>query len=414
MGEKNVFLSGHLPEDVIEDRKLLEREEDEKLLYVGLTRAALKLYLPLIHSDSSIKGMYELLNLRLKDMLESQQLDTSSFLMEPVQRPETETFPQSQITSTRSLPDAEMILKALDRDLVDWSDAQTPITSYSKLKKQSQHSDDASALQQFLTSAQTKPVHLDPEIAAPEQGFSESAISETLVGGKYMGQALHDCLEHIEGKQWATSDRTFFIDARDNLQIVHAALEKHQLNPNLASSILALIWDVLNTRMTLSPTLTLPPIGRLDMLKEMEFLYPAPSKSTQAPGYIRGFIDGLFEHEGKFYWLDWKSDRLENYSQSALEQHVTLHYGIQAQLYTLALEKLLRLTNQAEYESKMGGLIYVYLRGIRPTSAPTEQGFFFSNPSYAQTRTFETEWSQRGLFDPPITSSLLKMNGTQS
>ena len=40
MGEKNVFLSAHLPEQVIEDSQLMEREEDEKLLYVGLTRAA--------------------------------------------------------------------------------------------------------------------------------------------------------------------------------------------------------------------------------------------------------------------------------------------------------------------------------------------------------------------------------------
>ncbi|MGB0647080.1 MAG: hypothetical protein ACPGQS_07885, partial [Bradymonadia bacterium] len=91
-----------------------------------------------------------------------------------------------------------------------------------------------------------------------------------------------------------------------------------------------------------------------------------------------------------------------------------LHYGIQAQLYTLALEKLLRIANQTEYESKMGGLIYVYLRGIMPTAVPTEHGFFFSKPSYAETRTFEAEWSQRGLFDPPMMAHLLTANGRQS
>ena len=227
------------------------------------------------------------------------------------------------------LPDETTIISALERDSVDWSGRTHTDHQLFKAEKQSQHSDEANAIQQFLSSAQTDAVHLDPETTSQAQGLTESEVSETLSGGKYMGQALHDCLEHIEGKQWSTSDRTTFLDARDNRQIVQTAIEKHQLSPDMSGAILTLIWDVLNTRMRLTPTLTLPPIGSLNMLKEMEFLYPAPSDSNETPGYIRGFIDGLFEHEGKFYWLDWKSDRLEDYSQSALERHVNLHYGIQ-------------------------------------------------------------------------------------
>ena len=219
--------------------------------------------------------MYELLNQRLKDMLANRQLDAPSFSIEPVHRTETSTWTQSAPMGL--LPDETTIISALERDSVDWSDAHTPITSYSKLKKQSQHSDEANAIQQFLSSAQTDAVHLDPETTSQAQGLTESEVSETLSGGKYMGQALHDCLEYIEGKQWSTSDRTTFLDARDNRQIVQTAIEKHQLSPDMSGAILTLIWDVLNTRMRLTPTLTLPPIGSLNMLKEMEFLYPAPS-----------------------------------------------------------------------------------------------------------------------------------------
>ena len=139
-------------------------------------------------------------------------------------------------------------------------------------------------------------------------------------------------------------------------------------------------------------------VGRL---KEMEFLYPAPSNHGATEGYIRGFIDGLFQFEGKYYWLDWKSDRLTDYSPQSLRGHVQSHYGIQAQLYTLALERLLRIDDKAQYDALMGGLIYVYLRGIKPEDGGSSAGVFYSRPTYEDTRHFEQEWSIRGLYSPP-------------
>ena len=95
------------------------------------------------------------------------------------------------------------------------------------------------------------------------------------------------------------------------------------------------------------------------------FFTRSPFDTPTPEGYIRGFIDGLFEHNGKFYWLDWKSDRLNRYTSESIRTHVTAHYQLQAHLYNLALLKLLRITNARDFETKFGGLIYVYLRGLQ-------------------------------------------------
>ena len=133
----------------------------------------------------------------------------------------------------------------------------------------------------------------------------------------------------------------------------------------------------------------------------MEFLYPYPSGERDQKGFVRGFIDGLFMYDGKYYWLDWKSDRLDDYQQRSIRAHVQSHYGIQAQLYTLALTRLLRIEDKHDYDQRVGGLLYVYLRGVEGVKTPSDRGLFFLRPDFKTTQHFESQWAQRGLYDPP-------------
>ena len=91
-------------------------------------------------------------------------------------------------------------------------------------------------------------------------------------------------------------------------------------------------------------------------------------------GFLTGVIDLLFEHDGKFYVLDWKSNWLgdtpEDYDApgiaAAMRHH---HYALQAHLYTLAADRYLaaRLPGY-DYEEHFGGFIYVFIRGIEPAN----------------------------------------------
>jgi exodeoxyribonuclease V beta subunit len=90
----------------------------------------------------------------------------------------------------------------------------------------------------------------------------------------------------------------------------------------------------------------------------------------QLNGMIKGFIDLMFEFEGKFYVADYKSNHLgdsyDSYHYAAMEQAMTGHdYHLQAILYTLALHRWLKykLPNY-DYHTHIGGAYYLFIRGM--------------------------------------------------
>ena len=90
-------------------------------------------------------------------------------------------------------------------------------------------------------------------------------------------------------------------------------------------------------------------------------------------GYLKGFIDLVVEHGGRFYIIDWKSNHLgyaaNDYGPSALQAAMTEHgYHLQHLLYTLALHRYLsrRMSGYA-LETHFGGVLYLFIRGVRPT-----------------------------------------------
>ena len=106
-------------------------------------------------------------------------------------------------------------------------------------------------------------------------------------------------------------------------------------------------------------------------------------------GFITGSIDLLFEHDGKFYILDWKSNLLPDYSQETIRQSIiNSYYQMQYLIYLAAvmrfLKQRLRLPQfgEDEYEKYIGGVYYVYMRGIQP-DVPSS-GVFFDRPSFAE------------------------------
>ena len=88
-------------------------------------------------------------------------------------------------------------------------------------------------------------------------------------------------------------------------------------------------------------------------------------------GMLMGYADLVFEHEGRFWVLDYKSNHLgdsdDDYSRARLAASMAEHrYDMQAAIYLAALHRLLRSRLGAQYdpERHLGGAIYLYLRGI--------------------------------------------------
>lgn len=107
----------------------------------------------------------------------------------------------------------------------------------------------------------------------------------------------------------------------------------------------------------------------------------AAASARRWRGFLRGFIDLVFEHEGRWYILDWKSNHLGDgaarYRTDSLARAMRMHaYPLQAALYTLAVHRWLRRTLPGyDYERAFGGVFYVFLRGAGLEPAPDSAGF---------------------------------------
>ena len=151
---------------------------------------------------------------------------------------------------------------------------------------------------------------------------------------------------------------------------------------------------------------TLSQVSRPSRLSELEFIFPITALTTErlrkvfqmeelplaidrlqfapANGFMKGFIDLVFEHEGRFYFVDWKSNWLgadsASYTPESVATEMARHfYNLQLGIYAVALHRYLeRRLPDYEYEKNFGGAFYIFLRGIDPSKQ--NNGIFSTRP----------------------------------
>ena len=126
------------------------------------------------------------------------------------------------------------------------------------------------------------------------------------------------------------------------------------------------------------------PLG--DMIDKLEF---APLR-----GYMKGYIDLVFEADGRFYLADYKSNWLGGepmaYRRPRLEEAMAREaYVLQYLIYTVALHRYLRLRLPGyDYERHFGGVFYLFLRGMSPERGGA-CGVFHDRPAPALVRALD-------------------------
>lgn len=105
-------------------------------------------------------------------------------------------------------------------------------------------------------------------------------------------------------------------------------------------------------------------------------------------GFLRGFIDLVFEQGGRYYVVDYKSNHLgsapADYGESALTESMAHHhYFLQYHLYVVAVHRYLatRIAGY-EYDTHFGGVFYLFVRGMAPERGENA-GVFADRPSRA-------------------------------
>ena len=112
-------------------------------------------------------------------------------------------------------------------------------------------------------------------------------------------------------------------------------------------------------------------------------------------GLVNGVIDLVFEHEGRYYLADYKSNRLgpaiDDYARPGLARAMLDgRYDLQSLLYALALHRYLRgrITGY-DYVRHFGGCFYLFLRGMRVDLGPTH-GVHFDRPDEGTIAALES------------------------
>ena len=112
--------------------------------------------------------------------------------------------------------------------------------------------------------------------------------------------------------------------------------------------------------------------GRLAALLR-EHGYPVPPLAFGTlDGYLRGFIDLVFEQAGRFHVVDWKSNHLgmtpADYGGASMARAMDAHgYHLQYLLYSLAVHRYLQQRMpDYRYEDHYAGVTYLFVRGVRP------------------------------------------------
>jgi exodeoxyribonuclease V beta subunit len=203
--------------------------------------------------------------------------------------------------------------------------------------------------------------------------------------GAAAGECLHRLFELADFSQRAT-----WPAAIERALAERPVAADAQTSARLPAMMARLIADV--TAAEFAPGLTLAALDPERRLTEWPFLFVSPALDLHAlstllarhgypdialgaatlTGYVKGFIDLVFEHEGRFWIVDWKSNHLGasagDYGAAALEAAMAHHaYHLQALLYTVALHRYLQARQpRYDYDAHMGGYAYLFVRGVRP------------------------------------------------
>lgn len=380
-GQRRIFLGRHLPPEIQESIAKEEQQENERLLYVALTRARVRLYLPYIPKKEQrgmfqVDGAYECVNQRLEGLLQLKENQGTMF----------EEIPLEGLGSQvqHGAPPVTPKYEALE----DVFAPLDTIVDFSVLK--------VGRVNRFVTSytaMQRGQTHEEPSLDT-DQGEDDSLEIERgeddLPGGAAVGIFLHEIIEKLD---FTTSQRSPTLEVWRELpevsKILRETARTHEIEERFLPHAAQMVHNALTTRISLGASGEMDGFAAATRRRcEVEFLFPIPHDSNPLPsdeegrihydeGYVKGFIDLLFEYNGRLFFADWKSDGLRSFSSHFIEQYVHKNYPRQLQLYSLALVRMLGIHDQAAFEEQFGGLLYVFLRATKPNN-----GTYFWRPSW--------------------------------
>jgi exodeoxyribonuclease V beta subunit len=206
---------------------------------------------------------------------------------------------------------------------------------------------------------------------APSNFENSDKTVHTLPANSETGIVVHQILEKLPFSLFKS------IQTAEQALPLISPLVQRSLFKDWQETLATLVFHSLKTPFFLNgSSFCLADLELDQMYKEMPFLFPYdashPIEGVELlNGLIRGVIDLIFSYKGKYYILDWKTNWLgpsaEYYEKESLQKAMqSHHYFLQANLYVEALRRYLRLVEKRAFRECFGGVIYLFLRGLNP------------------------------------------------
>jgi exodeoxyribonuclease V beta subunit len=231
--------------------------------------------------------------------------------------------------------------------------------------------------------------------------LDSSEADSDLKGGRRVGIFLHEAIEKLDFASFEGADLSSWRAQKEIGDLFNDLMRRHQVNDvRWFERGTEIVFNALTSRIVISSGTTVGPLSECRSVREMEFVYPLPERThallesagdgqwTVERGYLKGFVDFVFQDDGKYYFADWKSDFLPSYERSAIEAHVNEYYALQAKIYSVGVVRLLGIRSEKEYEERFGGLSYLFLRGMQRDGDGTE-GVYFRRPPWDEICLYE-------------------------
>ena len=408
-GDMNVYYSKERDETLwdMENRNLnaLYEEtfaEELRLLYVALTRAKYQMAFALpAQFDKKWNALHYVLSqgeigkeINLSDSKNTETLlqtfkEKMQDNMEICTKPNLEAFPALSINTKNDDLKAAEFTGNIEQD---WR-----ITSFTSIeqghRRQNYFTESAGKKHAVFDDAKDYDSQNSIEISTALLNENESNILD-LPRGKQVGTALH---RHFEN--------CYFSDLA-NTEEIDKLRQSLQLDKTFTEPLQNWLQQISHTPLSNEIGIALADLANKDCIKEMPFylairehfdvaafnralkahhhLPSEPLQFEKIQGMVRGSIDLVFRHNGKYYLVDYKSNflgsTLADYNQEALKKEMLhSHYDWQYLIYTLALHRYLQsVVPHYDYARDFGGVFYLFLRGM---NGDPQSGVFYDRPS---------------------------------
>ena len=368
----------NLKRDAAAGNKMVQEWEDEhrRLFYVAMTRPIFKLYVPLL-SGAKYPNVTGPAGSVLMPALERAGLEALDPAVAQVITPSAINTRRRAVEERMASPEppigyAGRLFPALAANL---DKRRIVVRSFSSMHRQ------------HLTPVGEGTSYGEPDPTVIDETPTATPAEDPLRGPVF-GDIVHNVLEAIDFAEVsraaapadllrANTATRLVVDRHVRANVANLRGRGYDdLEQAAREQVAQLVWAALRTPLRHAGC-ALCQLAPADRIQELEFHYPEASDAARDSAeerFIVGYMDLVFRRDGRYFLVDYKTNRLSGYTAEHLERCMTeSNYHDQYKLYLRALDRWMR--RALGRVPALGGVYYLFVRGMNGVDDAT--GVFF-------------------------------------